>query len=100
MKSKVVDDDFYIYFGKKYKEQDNVSVIKLKNGIEFEIRNERPYAIIIPDLINQIPISDFDKVKIYDINIDDEDIMHISLDVDNQIITVQFDCSELKNRNI
>lgn len=100
MKSKVVNDDFYIYFGREYKEQDIATVVKLKNGIEFEIRNDRIYAIIIPNLIKQIPVSDFDKVEIHDINIDDDNIMHVALDVDTQIIGVQFDCTELLNQNI
>jgi len=100
LKSKIVDDDFYIYFGRKYKDKDVITVIKLKNGIEFEYRNNEPYAIIIPQLIKQLPTQDFDEISIDNLEMADDDTMHLSLDVDGTIISVQFDCAELRKRNI
>lgn len=106
MESKIINDDFYIILKDDYKENDILPVIKMKSGVEFELLNDEIISIIIPDLIKQFPpqltkgmSSDEISVEVADIEFKDG-MLFISLDVEGTIITVQFDCNELRNRNI
>lgn len=106
MDNKIVNDDFYIILKDDYKEQDTLPVIKMKSGVEFELLNDEIISIIIPDLIRQLPPQLTKGMSSDEINIDIADIefidgmLFISLDVEGTIIKVQFDCNELRNRNI
>lgn len=106
MDSKIVNDDFYIILKDDYKEQDVLPVIKMKSGVEFELLNDEIISIIIPDLIRQLPPQLIKGMASDEINIDIADIefidgmLFVSLDVEGTIIKVQFDCNELRNRNI
>lgn len=106
MDSKIVNDDFYIILKDDYQEQDVLPVIKMKSGVEFELLNDEIISIIIPDLIRQLPPQLIEGMASDEINIDIADIefidgmLFVSLDVEGTIIKVQFDCNELRNRNI
>lgn len=101
-----MNDDFYIILKDNYEEKDVLPVVKMKSGVEFELLNDEIMSIIIPDLIRQLPpqltkemSSDEISIEIADIEFKDG-MLFTSLDVEGTVITVQFDCNELKNRNI
>lgn len=107
MNSKIVNDDFYIILSDDYKDEDVLPVMKLKSGVEFEIIDEEIASIVIPNLIKQIPPQLMQGKPIDDINIEiadlefiDDGMLILSLDIEGTIIKVQFDCAELRNRNI
>lgn len=106
MDSKIVNDDFYIILKDNYEEKDVLPVVKMKSGVEFELLNNEIMSIIIPDLIRQLPPQLTKEMSSEEISIEVADIefkdgmLFISLDVEGTIITVQFDCNELRNRNI
>ena len=106
MESKIIDDDYIIILKNNYKEKDVLPVVKMKSGVEFELLNDEIMSIIIPDLIKQLPpqltkgiSSDEISIEVADMEFKDG-MLFISLNVEDTIITVQFDCNELRNRNI
>lgn len=100
LQTDIINDDLFVVFQKEYNEN-NSQIVRLNNGIELEFINDELSSIMLPNLLQQLGGSDnINEITAENIVIDDKNIMHITLNIDGNFANLQFDCSELKNRNI
>ena len=100
LQSEIINNDLYIIFQEEYN-INNAQVVRLKNGVEIEIFNDEISCIIFPNFMKQLTgMNDINEIKVNNVMIDFKQVMHVSLEIDGNIVNLQFDCTELINRNI
>ena len=100
LQTDIIDDDLFIVCHKEYN-QNNSKIVRLKSGIEFEFVNNELASILFPNLLQRLGgCHNINNIQVENIIIDDNNIMHITLNIDGNFANLKFDCDELKNQNI
>lgn len=100
LQTDIIDDDLFIVCHKEYN-QNNSKIVRLKSGIEFEFVNNELASILFPNLLQRLGgCHNINNIQVENIIIDDNNTMHVTLNIDGHFANLKFDCDELKNQNI